>query len=96
MSRLDDHLLKDVTARAATDQVFRKRLLGGGAAEAIYQEFGVRLPDGHRVRFIEKPADVDTLIVLPDHRLPGELDLDDLEQAAGGDGDPPPPPPPTW
>lgn len=87
-------LLQEVAARAATDLAFRGRLLTS-PADAIYQAFGVRVPNGHRIRFIEKPADVDTLIVLPDVHAPAELDEEALELAAGGDGDPPPPPP-VW
>lgn len=87
----DDRLLRDATLRAATDQVFRKRLLTQPEL-AIYDAFGVRLPASHRLRFIEKPADVDTLIVLPDLEN-GEVELDDdlLDAAAGGEDDPPPP-----
>ncbi len=84
-------LLKEVTARAATDPAFRQRLLTAPEA-AIYEVFGTRLPPGHRIRFIEKPADVDTLIVLPNVRASGELADDDLDAVAGGGPDDPP----TW
>ncbi len=84
-----NQLLKEVAARAATDPTFRQRLLTS-PEEAIYEGFGVRLPAGHRLRFIEEPADVDTLIVLPKVRASGELDNDDLDAAAGGGGDQPP------
>jgi len=91
----NDRLLRDASLRAATDQVFRKRLLTQ-PEQAIYDAFGVRLPSSHRLRFIEKPADVDTLIVLPDLEN-GQVELDDdqLDAAAGGEDDPPPPPPPS-
>jgi hypothetical protein len=81
-------LLHLVTLRATTDPAFRKRLLADPGA-AVYAEFGVTLPGGQRIRFMEKPADVDTLIVLPDPLTPGnELDDDDLDAVAGGDGSP--------
>jgi hypothetical protein len=92
MSTIDQNLLHDVTARAANDLIFRKRLLTGGAADAIYEVFGARLPHGHRIRFMERPAGIDTLVVLPEPIAEGELDDEDLEQAAGGDS----PPDPTW
>lgn len=90
MSALSDNLLQEVAARAATDLVFRRRLLAS-PEEAIYDAFGVRIPHGHTLRFIEKPKGVDTLIVLPDLKGPGELDDDDLDAVAGGDGGDP-----TW
>ena len=82
--------LHDAVLRATTDMVFRSRLLTDPGA-AIYDAFGVRLPASHRVRFMEKPADVDTLIVLPDLDMGVELDDDDLDAAAGGEELPPPP-----
>lgn len=86
MSPPIEHLLQQVAARATTDRAFRERLLidPGGA---LYAAFGVTLPSGHRIRFVEKPADVDTLVVLPDVLTPSnELDDDDLDAVAGGDG----------
>ena len=81
-----DRILHEVTVRATTDLEFRKRLLHD-AARAIYDDFGVTIPTGHVLRFLEKPQGVDTLIVLPDFRHPaGELDDDDLEEVAGGTG----------
>lgn len=85
-------LLKQVIDRAATDVPFRQRLLATPDS-TIYEAFGVRLPAGHRIRFIEKPADLDTLIVLPNVRAAGELTDQDLDAVAGGGDDPPPP---TW
>jgi len=81
-------LLQDITARTAVDLGFRRRLLSA-PAEAILEAFGSRLPSDFRVRFIEKPAGVDLLVVLPDFQAFGqELDDDDLDAAAGGEGDP--------
>ncbi len=82
----NDHLLHDISARATTDLVFRKNLLKNPQA-AVYATFGVKFPAGYRIRFIEKPTELDTLVVLPDVCLPGkELDDDDLDAVAGGDG----------
>ncbi len=82
-----DHqrLLDQVLARAAEDEVFRRRLLDD-PGRALHETFGVTLPAGYRIRFVEKPRDVDALIVLPDLRDRDELDDEDLEKAAGGDG----------
>ncbi|HEX5725393.1 MAG TPA: NHLP leader peptide family RiPP precursor [Longimicrobiaceae bacterium] len=81
-----DDLLQDVIARATTDLVFRKRLLNNPET-AIYDAFGVKLPGGQKIKFIEKPAGVDILIVLPDVNVPGqELDDEDLDAVAGGTG----------
>lgn len=82
--RRGDRVLHEVAVRASTDAEFRTRLLHD-PAKAIYDAFGVTIPTGHVIRFIEKPRDVDTLIVLPDLRHPaGELDEDDLDEVAGG------------
>lgn len=79
--------LDSVVARAATDRSFRDRLLAEPRA-AIYDAFGIRIPDDFRIRFIERHADVDALIVLPDFQIPdrsaAELSDRDLEQVTGG------------
>ncbi|HEU4559393.1 MAG TPA: NHLP leader peptide family RiPP precursor [Longimicrobium sp.] len=83
-TRQGDRVLHEVTVRAATDMDFRRQLLKD-PAQAIYDAFGVTIPSGHVLQFIEKPKGVDTLIVLPDYRQPGrELDDDELEAVAGG------------
>ena len=77
-------LLEKVISLATTDLAFRARLLAD-SAEAVRERFGVHVPGGFRVRFIEKPHDLDALIVLPDPvRQDGELDEDDLDMVAGG------------
>lgn len=79
-----DRLLHDVAVLASTDAAFRRRLLED-PGEAIFDAFGVRIPMQHRIRFIEKPEGIDTLIVLPHLQRPdGELDDDDLDAVAGG------------
>lgn len=81
-----DDLLQRVLALSVTDSAFRSRLLAEPEA-AILDAFAVRVPGGYRVRFIEKPRELDALIVLPDAARPGgELDEDDLDLVAGGTG----------
>jgi hypothetical protein len=78
-----DDLLKEVMERAATDREFRARLLADPVA-AIRVAFGVILPHNYRIKFMERPRDLDALIVLPDAGGRGELDEDDLDLVAGG------------
>ena len=98
MSQVQEKLVEAVAYRAGSDRVFRQRLLADAAA-AIHAEYGVTLPAGFRIQFVEKPADLDVMVVLPDFDADEELSDDDLEKVAGG-GDsgawaPPPPPPPA-
>jgi hypothetical protein len=79
--RKTDDLLREVINRASTDREFRARLLSDPAA-AIRHAFGVILPHNYRIRFMERPRELDALIVLP--AMGEELDEDDLEQVAGG------------
>jgi len=85
-----------VAERAAEDPDFRRALLDD-PARALKETLGITLPAGYRVRFIERPRDLDALVVLPDPRDRDELTDDELEKAAGGDGDwsDPTQPPPT-
>jgi hypothetical protein len=88
----NQQILEAVLDRAAVDQPFRRHLLAS-AAEAVHAAFGIRLPDGFRIRFIEKDPDTDLLVVLPDVRGGSdELSEEDLENVAGGTD----PPPPIW
>jgi hypothetical protein len=100
MSQVHEKLVEAVVHRAGCDRVFREWLLADPAA-AILDAYGVTLPAGFRIRFVETPADLDVLVVLPAAGAEEELTDDDLEKVAGG-GDPelgkwapPPPPPPT-
>ena len=76
-----------VIERAETDPAFRARLLAE-PHRAIHDAFGVRIPEDFRLRFVERPADVDALVVLPDLRsprqAPDELSEHDLESVTGG------------
>lgn len=77
-----DDLLREVVARATEDREFRARLLADPAS-AIRHTFGVILPYNYRIRFMERPASLDELVVLPPLGN-SELDEDELEQVAGG------------
>ncbi|HEX2080404.1 MAG TPA: NHLP leader peptide family RiPP precursor [Longimicrobium sp.] len=77
-----DDLLRAVVERATEDREFRARLLADPAS-AIRHTFGVILPYNYRIRFMERPANLDELVVLPPLGN-SELDEDELEQVAGG------------
>ena len=73
-----------LAARAGSDAGFRARLVADPHAAA--REAGVGLPPSVRVRFVEKPAGLDHLVVLPGlSAAPAELSLADLEAVAGGE-----------
>jgi hypothetical protein len=99
MSQVHKKLIDAVVHRAGSDRVFRQQVLADPAA-AIVTAYGVTFPAGFRIRFVEKPADLDVLVVLPDPHTDEELSDDDLENVAGGtegfwDDSPPPTPPPS-
>jgi hypothetical protein len=80
----NEHLLQQVTARSATDLVFRRGLLTD-PERTIRDAYGLVFPEGFRIHFVEKPDEVDIVVVLPEIHLPGgELDDDDLDAVAGG------------
>lgn len=78
--------LDAVLDRAGSDADFRRTLLAE-PHQAIRDAFGIVIPAGFRIRFVEKGDDVDALIVLPELRANGrELSDDELEVVAGGAG----------
>jgi hypothetical protein len=79
-----DRALSRVLRRAAEDGAFRQRLLAT-PIEAIREEVGT-VPPQLRIKFIEKPEDLDALIVLPDADSRRVLSTEELDYAAGGDG----------
>ncbi len=92
MSDKQQQALEAVLQRSSVDAEFRSRLLTD-PRRAIQQAFGVVIPANFNIKFIEKEASVDALVVLPDYADPtGELNDDDLEAVAGGVE----PPAPTW
>lgn len=87
MSPVPNHrprLIGDILQKAATDPAFRARLLVE-PAEAIRDAFGVVVPPGYRMRFVERDPDVDALIVLPEAQGV-ELSDEELDDVAGGSG----------
>jgi hypothetical protein len=77
-------LLAAILERSTSDADFRSGLLSDPKG-TIRDAFGVRMPDTFRIRFIEKDADVDTLVVLPNRRDPdAALDVSALDAVSGG------------
>jgi hypothetical protein len=68
--------------RAATDAAFRELALKDASA-AVQKITGKPLPEGFRVRVLER-AGYDVTLVLPDPAEAGELVDEELEQVAGG------------
>jgi hypothetical protein len=62
-------LLGEVLARATSDAEFRRRLLDD--PRAALAEMGLKLPEGLRLGFVERPPDVDLLLPLPPLQPPG-------------------------
>jgi hypothetical protein len=75
--------LTAVTMRAAFDRRFRSALMED-PHRAIRDSFGIELPSTLRVRFLEKPGDVDLLVVLPDLVDDTPLSHHELERIPGG------------
>jgi hypothetical protein len=76
--------LQSILDRASTDLAFRGRLLTD-PRDAIFETFGVMIPNNFRIKFIERDPGVDALVVLPDVAArSGELSDDDLEAVSGG------------
>ena len=68
--------------RAATDTEFRQLALMDASA-AMREITGTPLPNGLRVRVLEREG-YDVTLVLPDAAEAGELADEELEQVAGG------------
>jgi hypothetical protein len=90
-----ERLLAAILERSATDREFRQDLISR-PDEAIRSAFGIRIPDGYRIKFVERDPSFDSMVVLPDLvSSDAELSLDELEAVAGGT-DPVTPPPYEW
>lgn len=90
-------LVDAILHRSALDATFRRKLLAS-PERAVLDTFGVRLPDGVRIKFIERDPAWDAVYLLPDPQGDDEeLSESDLEAVAGGQdlyawdggGDPP-------
>jgi hypothetical protein len=82
----DDFIFEQILKRSATDAGFRARLVNDPAS-AIEETIGVplsTLPRPINVKFIEKEAGVDAVLVLPDFAETGSLSDAELEAVAGG------------
>jgi hypothetical protein len=82
----DDVIFEQMLKRSATDAEFRARLVNDPAS-AIEETIGVplsTLPRPINVKFIEKAAGVDAVLVLPDFVEVGSLSDAELEAVAGG------------
>lgn len=80
--------LAAVVMRAALDPRFRTSLLAD-PHRAVRESFGVDLPPALRLKFIEKEAGVDLMVVLPDLvDGAGELDNRQLDVVFGGSAAP--------
>ena len=78
------HALNAVLARATVDRAFRNALLTA-PRRAIFETFGMHIPGDFRIRFIERDADLDALVVLPDYLEPDDDDAA-LSDVSGGMG----------
>jgi hypothetical protein len=77
-------VIDSLTTRATTDEAFRKQLLADPRG-SIEQIAGHPLPSDFNIKFIEKDANVDALIVLPDLVAQhSDLSVEELEAVAGG------------
>ena len=65
--------------KATTDDAFRAQLIADPKA-VIKDELGIAVPDGFTVKVHEEKPDTSHLVLPP----PAELNVSELEQAAGG------------
>jgi hypothetical protein len=83
---IQQQAIEAIVARAEVDPPFRAALLRD-PARAVSDAFGVSLPPGFRIRFIERAPTDDLLVVLTDPvGNAGELSDDQLDAVAGGAG----------
>lgn len=75
-------LYANMQKKAMTDEEFRKEVLAD-ANKALERLAGKKLPEGVKVKAIEQDPAYTATFVLPDF-VPEEMDMEDLEKAAGG------------
>lgn len=77
-------VLEQVNVQAATDNEFRAKLLKDPRS-AIKEKLGFELPTTFTIKFVEKPENLDAMVVLPDYVPDAEaLSEEQLEAVAGG------------
>lgn len=82
-----EQVLQEITTRAAVDGDFRARLIAEPHA-AVRESVGIELPSTFRIKFVEKDANVDVMVVLPEFMTESaELSEEELEAVAGGSWD---------
>lgn len=77
-----NEIYEKVMQKARTDEEFRQELLVN-PNQAIAKLTNKALPDGFAVKVLENDPNYNATFVLPDLST-GELDLDDLDNVAGG------------
>ncbi|HEX8675421.1 MAG TPA: hypothetical protein VF710_26230 [Longimicrobium sp.] len=82
----DDSIYTEVLTRSSTDRAFRERLVSDpeGALEEVIGVPLATLPRPINVKFIEKEAGYDAVVVLPDFMDVDVLSDAELEAVAGG------------
>ena len=82
-----EQILQQITSRAAVDGAFRARLITEPHA-AVRESVGIELPSTFRIKFVEKDASYDAMVVLPEFvDESAELSEAELEAVAGGSWD---------
>jgi hypothetical protein len=82
-----EQILQQITSRAAVDGEFRARLITEPHA-AVRESVGIELPSTFRIKFVEKDANYDAMVVLPEFvDESAELSEAELEAVAGGSWD---------
>ena len=77
-----EELYQQTVKKASVDAAFREKLKQDSKA-AMEELAGRELPDGFRLKFIEKDPSFSNTFVLPDFKG-DELDMSDLRDVGGG------------
>ena len=77
-----EKLYLEAQKKAMVDEAFRKEILADANA-ALEKLSGKKLPEGMKLKVIENDPGYTATFVLPD-MLPEEVDMDELDKAAGG------------
>lgn len=77
-----EKLYADAMKKSMVDEDFRKELLED-ANSALEKLSGKKLPEGTKIRVVENDPNYTATFLLPD-MLSEDVDMEDLEKAAGG------------